>query len=388
MNEKEVAELRRLLRADRHNITKVYGCYVNENRSIINTFEQSMALATEEEAESYLNLLKKALSGTLGRNLLDLSFSNQAVMNGTEHALLMKLRETRLEDEEVRQVLYDKIISSVYFEENYLILLAFQSYDVPYRAKDDTVFSDGSEEVFSHILCSIAPVKQGKPGLGYDYSQAEFHTLAGNHMVGTPEIGFLFPAFDDRSTNIYNALCYTRRVDDSHETFIDTVFHTEVPKSAAEQKKDFEAVLTHSLENECSMEVVQAVHEQLTTLIAEHKENKIREPLLIETDTVEQVLKDCGISEQHCTAFHERFEEEFGENQPVSPKNLIDEKRFEVTLPDITIRVKSEARDRVQTRVIDGIKYILIRADDEVEANGVSIQFASEQPEKIPKGNE
>lgn len=379
MNEKEVAELRRLLRADRHNITKVYGCYVNENRSIINTFEQSMALATEEEAESYLGLLKKVLSGTLGRNLLDLSFSNQAVMNGAEHALLMKLRETKLEDEEVRQAFYDKVIQSVYFEENYLILLAFQAYDVPYRAKDDEVFSDGSEEVYSHILCSIAPVKQGKPGLGYDYSQAEFHTLAGNHMVGAPEVGFLFPTFDDRSTNIYDALCYTRRVDDSHESFIDTVFHTEVPKPAAEQKKDFEAVLTHSLEDECSMAVVQAVHEQLTTLIAEHKENKIREPLMIETDTVEQVLKDCGVSEQRCTAFHEKFTEEFGENQPVSPKNLIDEKRFEVTLPDITIRVKSEARDRVQTRVIDGIKYILIRADEDVEANGVSIQFTEEQ---------
>ncbi len=379
MNEKEVAELRRLLRPDRHNITKIYGCYVNENRSIINTFEQSMALTTEEESEAYLTLLKKVLSGTLGRNLLDLAFSNQAVMNGAEHALLMKLRETRLEDEEVRNTFYQKVIQSVYLEENYLILLAFQSYDVPYRAKDDEMLSDGSEEMFSHILCSIAPVKQSKPGLGYDYSQAEFHTMAGNHLVSSPEIGFLFPAFDDRSTNIYNALCYTRRVDESHEAFIDTVFHTEVPKPAVEQKEEFETVLSDSLEEECSLEVVQAVHDELSTLIAEHKETKVPEALMIRGETVEQVLRDCGVSEPRCTAFHEQFAAEFGDQKPVSPQNLIDAKRFEVTMPQITIRVKPEARDRVQTRVIDGIKYIMIRAEEEVAVNGVSIQFAPEQ---------
>ncbi|MGN1014535.1 MAG: DUF4317 domain-containing protein [Butyricicoccus sp.] len=375
MNEKEVAELRRQLHPERNSITKLYGCYVNENRSIISTFEQSMVLTTKEESESYLALLKKTLSGTLGRNLLDIAFSNQQVMHGAEHALLMKLRETRLEDEEARQEFYQKVISSVYFEENYLILLAFNAYDVPYRAKDDVELEDSSDETYSYIMCSISPVKKSKPGLGYDYNQQAFHTYTGDHLVCAPEIGFLFPAFDDRSTNIYNALCYTRKIDECPEEFIDTVFHTEIPVPAAEQKRSFEAVLTHSLDSECSMEVVQAVHDQLTTLIAEHKENKIPEPLMIRRDVVDHVLEDCGISEEHRTAFGERFDEEFGEDREVSPKNLIDEKRFEVKLPQVKIQVKPEARDLVQTRIIDGIKYILIRAEEDVEVNGVTVQF-------------
>lgn len=378
MNEKEVSELKRLFRKDRCTITKVYGCYVNENKSVIAKLEQSLGLTTEEEMESYLNLLKKSLSGTLGRNLLDIEFSNQQVMEGAEHALLMKLRETKLQDESLRDQLYQKIIDSVYFEENYLILLAYNAYDVPYKAKDDVELDDSSIEVYSHIICSICPVKQAKPGLGFDYSDHEFKTLVGNHLVNNPEIGFLFPTFDDRSTNIYNALCYTRKLDDSHESFVEAVFNTEVPKSAMEQKQSFEAALTHSLGEDCSMEVVQAVHDQLSTMIAEHKESKVPEPLKIDKTTVDSVLADCGVSEEHRSSFGEKFDEEFGEDKAVSPANLIDAKKFEVKLPQVKISVKPEAIDLVRTKVIDGIKYIMIRAEDDVEVNGVNIQFEEE----------
>ena len=337
MNEKEVAELRRQLKRDRNNITKVYGCYVNENRSIVSTFSQSLALATDEEADAYLNLLKKSLSGTLGKNLIDIAFSNQQVIGSEEHGLLMKLRETKLEDEELLQKFYDKVISCVSLEENYLIL----------------------------IVC-------------YDYNEQHFHTFAGDWLVAPPQIGFLFPAFDDRSTNIYNALCYTKKPDDTVLPFIETVFCTDVPKPASEQKTCFETLLSNSLEEECSMEVVQAVHEQLTNLIDMHKENKITEPLQIHADTVTAVLEDCGVSAPRTEAFRERFDAEFGEDEAVSPKNIIDDKHFDVTLPEVTIRVKPQARDLVQTKTIDGIKYILIRAEDSVEVNGVSIHFDDE----------
>ena len=379
MIEKEVAELRRQLRPDRNNITKVYGCYVNENRSIVSTFSQSLGLTTLEETEAYLNLLKKSLSGTLGKNLIDIAFSNQQVLDGEEHALLMRLRDSKLEDADALQAFYDKVISCVALEQNYLILLAHNTYDVPYRAKDDVELDDSAEEMYSHIICSICPVKKTKPGLGYDYNEQAFHTFAGDWLVSPPQLGFLFPAFDDRCTNLYNALCYSKNTDDTPLPFIETIFHTEVFKPAAEQKRSFEAVLSNALEEECSMEVVQAVHEQLTSMIDMHKESKVPEPLLIHKEAVEDVLGDCGISPEHREAFCKQFDEAFGEGNPVSPGNIIDNKHFDVKLPEVTIHVKPEARDLLQTRVIDGIQYILIRAEDSVEVNGVSIQF---EPEK------
>lgn len=379
MNEKEIAELRRQLRPDRNNITHVYGCYVNENRSIVSTFSQSLGLAAQEEMEAYLNLLKKALSGTLGKNLVDIAFSNQQVLNSEEHGLLMQLRETKLEDADLLQRFYDKVISCVSLEENYLILIAYNTYDVPFKAKDDIELEDSSE-VYSHLICSIAPVKKTKPGLGYDYNEQQFHTFAGDWLVSPPQLGFLFPAFDDRSTNLYNALCYTKNPDDTATPFIETLFHTEIPKPAAEQKLSFDSILSNSLEEECSMEIVQAVHEQLSNMIDMHKESKVPEPLMIHREIVEDVLDDCGVSEPKLECFREQFDLEFGADQTVNPKNIIDNRHFDVKLPDVTIKVKPQARDLVQTKIIDGIKYILIRAEDSVEVNGVSIQF--EQPEE------
>lgn len=379
MIEKEVSELRRQFRSDRSGISKVYGCYVNENRTIVSTFEQSLGLTSQEEAEAYFGLLKKSLSGTLGKNLLDIPFTNEQVMHGEAHALLMKLRDSRLEDDDTRNIFYQKIISCVSLGENYLILIAHNAYDVPYRGKDDLALSDGSEDMFSHIICSICPVKKSKPGLGYDYQQQSFCTIAGNWLVSPPQLGFLFPAFDDRTTNLYNCLCYTRSDDDAHESFISTIFQAEAPKPAMEQRRNFESVLSGSLENECSMQVIQAVHEQLSDMIQMHKESKVPEPLMIDRQTIEEVLEDCGVSEQRLDAFQEQFDVAFGAGQTVSPKNIIDNRRFDIKTTGVTIHVKPEARDLVQTKTIDGIKYIMIRAEDNVEVSGVTIQFEPER---------
>jgi hypothetical protein len=378
MNEKEVAELRRQLRPDRHTISQVFGCYVNEQKEIISTFEQPMGLLTEEESEQYLTLLKKSLSGGLGRNLVDIEFSTRQVAEGEEHALLMKLRETKLKEPEARNTFYDKVIQSVNLDSNYLILIAYSAYDVPFRSKNDEVQPDGSENVFTYLLCSICPVKKSKPGLGYDHNQQTFHIEKGDWLVSAPQMGFLFPAFDDRSTNLYNALYYTKNIEDSQEELIDALFHVKPPKPAAEQKRTFEAILTDSLGEECSMEVVQTVHDQLSGLIEAHKESKVPEPLMINRNVVEEVLETCGVSEEHLAKFNVQFDSEFGTNQPVSPKNIIDNKRFEVKTPDVVIKVSPECRDLVETRVIDGVKYIMIRAEDSVEVNGVNIQFGED----------
>ena len=77
MNEKEVAEIRRRFRPDKSNITHIRGCYVNDKREIVSEFDQSLTLMPQEEGEKMLTLLKRALSGTLGKNLVDITFATQ-----------------------------------------------------------------------------------------------------------------------------------------------------------------------------------------------------------------------------------------------------------------------------------------------------------------------
>ena len=383
MNDKEIGEIRRHLRRDRSNMTAIYGCYVNAQKEIISEFSQSLGIMPENESEKYFALLKRTLSGTLGKNLIDISFKTSQVAGSPEHQLLMDLRQTRLKDDELRRSFYQKIIDSVSFEDNYLILLGCDSYDVPFKSKDDSTQADQSEEVYTYLVCAICPVKQTKPNLHYVAEEKLFHDGAMAQMVSAPQLGFLFPAFDNRATNIYNALFYSRDIKDGHDTFIETIFNTAVPKPAAEQKQSFEALLSASLDDECGMEVVQEVHNQLRQRIEMHKEAKVPEPLMISKEDVKQVLKDCGVSEAHMAKFSVDYDEAFGFEAELHPRNIIDDKHFEIKTPDVSIKVAPDRSDLIETRVIGGVKYILICADENVDVNGVSIQINDKEPATV-----
>lgn len=383
MNEKEIGELRRHLRRDRSNMTAIYGCYVNAQKEIITEFQQSLGIMPENESEKYFTLLKRCLSGTIGKNLVDITFKTSQVAGSPEHKLLMDLRETRLKDENLRREFYRKVIDTVSFDDNYLILLGCDTYDVPFKSKDDSFQKDNSDESYTYLICSICPVKQTKAMLHYVPEEKLFHDGAMNHMVSAPQLGFLFPAFDNRSTNIYNALFYTKNIKEGHDAFIESVFNTPVPKPAYEQKKSFEALLTTSLGDECSMEVVQEVHDEICQRIAMHKEAKVADPLLISKEEVKSVLNQCGVSENHVAKFSVEYDEVFGFEAELHPKNIIDNKRFEIKTPDVIIKVAPDRSDLIETRIIGGVKYIMICADENVEVNGVNIHIEEKEPAAV-----
>jgi len=378
MNEKEIGEIRRHLRRDRSNMTAVYGCYVNENKEIIAEYRASTGMMSENEADKYFAILRKALSGSVGKNLIDLTFKTSQVAGSPEHDFLMQLRKTTLQDEELRMTFYKKIIDSIVLEGNYLILLGYDSYDVPFKSKDDMALDDASDESYAYLICAICPVKQTKASLHYVADEKTFHDGAMIQPVAAPEVGFLFPAFDNRSTNIYNALYYTHNTKENQDALVEALFNTPIPKPAAEQKKCFEELLTDSLGEECSMDVVQTVHEQLCERMELHKQSKVPEPLMIDKEVVKDVLVSCGVSETGIAKFSVQYDEVFGFETELHPKNIIDSKHFEINTPDVAIKVDPTRTDLVQTRVIGGVKYILINADESVEVNGVSIHFANE----------
>ncbi len=375
MTEKEIAELRRRFRADKSNISHVRGCYVNEKREIISEFDQSLAMMNQEESEELLGILRKTLSGTVGKNLLDITFDTRQVVEGDEHKLLMALRSSQLGDQEAVQAFFQRTIQSLDLEGNYLILLAYDAYDVPYRSRDGERQDDASSEVFSYILCSICPVKLTKAALSYFVYENKFRNLEADWVVAPPEAGFLFPAFDDRSTNLYNALYYTRDTGENHPDLVNAIFRTQAPMPAAVQMETFQTILGDTLSGDCSYQVVQAVHDRLCGMIEEHRANKVEEPLVVSKGTVEQVLQSCGVAEEHVEAFGERYDGAFGPEADLSPRNLVDTRQLEVRTPDVTIRVNPDRGDLVETRMIDGTRYILIRAEEGVEVNGVQVQI-------------
>lgn len=374
MNDKEFAELRRRFKPEKSAITELFGCYVNEKGEILSEFRQGLGTMLEADCQALLTILKKTISGGAGKNLVDVPFSTRQVMEGEEHKLLMTLRNAGLKDEEAVRALYEKVAGAVHMEGNYMILLATDRYDVPAYGRDGARQEDG-EAVYSYFLCSVCPIKLTKPALRFDSPEGRFCSTSSDLVVGPPEVGFLFPAFDGRSTNLYAAELYTRNAAKDQAEFVEALFRTEAPMAAETQKETFRTLLGETVGEACSIDVVKGVHTQLCSLIEEHKASREPETLTVSRATVEGMLASCGVPEEQMEAFSHEFDKEFGENAEVNPKNLVDQKKFRLETPDVSIQVSPERSDLVETRILGGVKYILIRAEEGVSVNGVNIAF-------------
>ena len=380
MNDKEIGEIRRHLRRDRSNITAIYGCYVNDNKEVISEFRQSTGIMPENESDKYFALLRRSLSGAIGKNLIDITFKTSQVAGSPEHKMLMDLRETKLADDALRREFCQKIIDTVTIEGNYLILLCCDSYDVPFKSKDGDSQADNSDETYTFILCAICPVKQTKANLHYVPEEKLFHDGAMNQMVSAPALGFLFPAFDDRAANIYNALFYSKDTAQLHQEVIDAVFCIQnTPMSPQEQQNVFTSALTETLEKDCSYDVVQAVHEQLRGRIQEHKDSRDPEPLTLSVREVGDVLTGSGVPEEKVEAFQDQCRRQYGQDAALNPRNIIEAGKFQITTPEVKITVPPEYSYMVEARIIDGRRFILIPADDGVEVNGIAVTIPNPQ---------
>ena len=374
LNEKEVAEIRRRFNPQKTNIIGVHGCYVNENREIVAEFNQPLAALTQDETESMLALLKKLLSGGLDRNLIDIEFSNEQVLGGEEHKRLLKLRDSALCDEPELKALFSDIIETVRVEGAYLILAAADNYDV-FTYREDGKKDEDSTELFKYFLCGVFPVKMTKPQLSFAAFDNTFKNIVANSVITAPLLGFMFPAFDDRAANIYNALFYTKDSAANNSEIIDRLFKAEPPMPAAEQRETFNSLLNGVTNDENNLEIIKNIQDEIGGMITEHKESKEREPLAVSRDDICDILRSSDMADEKIETFKAGFDESFGEKARLNPQNLVETKRLELTGADISIKINPERSELVETRVIDGVKYILIRADEEIEVNGVPINI-------------
>ena len=374
MTEKEIAEIRRRISADKSGISNIRGCYVNEQHQIVSDFDQFLGTVEKNEAEELLKIIKKTLSGQIGKNLVGIEFSNQQVVDSDEHRMLMAIRDSDMKDDESISELYRRIIDGTDIEGRFIILLALDKYDVPAYSKDDVKLED-SETVFTYILCSICPVKLTKPALGYKPVDKQFCNIKTDWAISSPQLGFMFPAFDDRQANIYEALIYTKDPSARLDDFAGEVFNTDITMPASEQKDNFSGLIEQTISEDCDLDVVQNIYGQLTQIVEDYKGRKDEPPVTISKKTITDVFEHCAVPTEKVEDFGSEYDRVFGENAKLSPKNVVDIKRFEVKTNGITVKADPEYAGHITTKIINGMKYIMIRAEGDVEVNGVNINI-------------
>ena len=368
----EINEIKRLYTPSNCSITRICGCYVDGEKNKKTEFKEAFLSFPEEEIFKYFELLRKTLSGTLGKNMLNLEFPLVSEEAGGTQEFLLRLRDSKLKDDSLLDEFYNRIIGSYEYVGNYLILLVHDAYDVPGKTSDGLTMDDASDTVFEYILCCICPVNLSKPGLSYDAQANEFHNRIRDWIVEMPDTGFLFPSFNDRCTDIHSALYYTKNPEEAHPEFVDGILGAVLPLSAGSQKETFQALIEETLGEDAEYEIVKNIHENLTEMMEEHKE--IPEPLTLDKHQVRNLFEKSGVEEEKLTDFEMLYDAAAGENTSLMVSNVANTRTFEVKTPDVIVKVNPERADLVNTMLVEGRRCLVIELSDHVEVNGISIR--------------
>jgi hypothetical protein len=370
----EILEIRKQMKHENCSITKVSGCYVDGEKTIKTKFTESFLCLPEEETFKYFEIFKKTLSGTIGKNLINMEFPLETEFNGGTQEFLLKLRDSELKDETLLDEFYQKIIETYDYPSNYLVLIVYAAYDVPGKTNDKIMMEDASDEVYRYILCSICPVNLSKPGLSYHEELNQIGKRNQDWVVGMPNNGFLFPAFNDRSTDLHSVLYYSKDSEELHRDFANSLLGCEVPMSAGDQKETFQTLIKETLGEECEYEIVRNIHEKLNDILEEHKLKEIPEPLTLDKSEVKSIFAESGVEEEKLVEFERNYEKMTGENTTLMAANVVNTRTFEVKTPDVIVKVNPERVDLVQTKLVDGRKCLVIEITDQVEVNGILVK--------------
>ncbi len=372
MIKQEIAEIKKLFNLRKCSIDRICGCCVDGEKNKTLQFRQAFLSLPEEEMNKYFEIFRKSLSGTMGKNLLSLNFPLSSEEAGGTQEFLYRLRESGLKDDNLLEEFYDRIIGSFEYVGSYLILLIHDVYDVPGRTRDGIEMEDASDEVFDYILACVCPLELTKPGLFYNAEENAIQNRIRDWVVSMPQMGLLFPAFNDRSADLHSVLYYSKDGEDLQDGLVDAILGCPLPLTAKTQRETFQTIVEETLEDSCDIELVKNIHDKLTEMVEENKENP--QPLILDKIEVHTILADSGVPNDKLAHFSERYEETAGEDTPLYVSNIMNAKNFEVKTPDVVVKVKPERTDLIETRVIGGRDCLVIALDGTVEVNGITVR--------------
>lgn len=378
MNNSDVLEIRKRFKKTDSSITKVTGCYVTGADKKIRTYvDANFSDLEEAEQFKYIEIFKKGLSGVLGKNLLSLPFSKEGEAPGGSQQSLLALKNSELKDQAFLDTFYQKIIDTYYFVGNYLILLMHDVYDVMTKTSDKMSL-DESEEVYTYCLCCICPVNLSKPGLSYHEAENIIANRTRDWVVEMPDVAFLYPAFNDRSSDVNEVLYYVKNTDEMHSEFIEGVLGCEELLPSTVEKEIFHQIVEdviNEVEGYDTFEVVRSINNELTDMVENHV---AYEPMTIDREGVKDLLLKSGVKEEHMPVVEEKFNKAAGEGASLRIDNICETKNFEVKSDNVQLKMKADAADIVEIRVIDGRKCLVIPMNSDVEVNGIVKRIVKE----------
>lgn len=356
MNKKEILELRKTFRPENCNISRIATCYVTSEKEKILEKSQAFLSLPEEEAFKYFDILKQALSGTVGKNLYTLK-TNSIHPADESPQKLETLRKYHMNDEGMLTDLFDSIIGSYDSSENYLIIVVNGLYDIPGVTSDDQELEDASDEVYSYILTCICPVELDEPGLSIDCTKPAILDKERDWMVKSPVNALLYPAFTDRATDIHHALYFAKKAENSQDDFLKELIGSEMMLSDKEEHEWLLDTLNHAHEEQMQLETAKEIHTKLVEKSLE-KENLPSAGMLSKKELLQVIDKE--LNADQVKDIDEDYDKTVGKENDITIKNLVNPKKMVIQTGTAKVEIDSDYADMVETKRIDGRLYLAV----------------------------
>lgn len=364
MQKKEISELKKQFKYD-DALTRVAGCYVDAEKNIVSVFSKSFATIDDTDRLKYMEIFKKALSGSKGKQLMDAEYSIHSEGEGSTHAMLMQLRADELKNEDHLREFFEKVVSEYPHEGNYCVFAAHDNYDVPGKATDGMTMDDASDTVHSFMVVAFCPVELAKAGLSYHADEEMFLSVERDWVAGAPEYGFTFPAFDDRITNIHAMLVYDKK--SAKEEFTTGFFDTTVGTPAEKQSEVFSTMVQDAFGDHVTVRDVADIITEISGITEANPDMTS-----VNRSRVLDILDSCGADADDLEKSRQTYEDELGDSE-VEIDNLISTKSLSIEGDGVKITADIAYASRITEEKDEyGARYIKIPIDNCI-VNGIAV---------------
>lgn len=372
MNKKELAEIKKNFNENSglFTINQILSAYIDAGKNVYCKSNRLFSLIPEDEGAVILETLKKVLSGSIGKGLIEYSFPNEAYEEGGSQNTLYKLLNTKLKDETATDSFLSLIAENIEYESAFAVVSGLCTYSIITKNKNDEL-SENADYEYNFVVTAICPVNTGSDGLVIDRDNNSIFKKSNTEMLisRTPADGFLYPVFSDRCPDINHVMYFTKTPNKPNISIVNNVLGCEFVMSAQIEKEKFQQVVEAVAGDELDYTVITKVNEKVLEFVEQNKHET--EIAVIDDKKLYHILSDSGISEEKLEGLSTVYKETIG-NNALTASNLTENKTV-VATPEITVNIKNGSADKIRTSVINGRRCLVIDLDDPcITINGIS----------------
>lgn len=178
INREDMLELTRRMTPARSSVGQIAGAYLDEEGYVDGTFNKNFLRLSASERSKNLGLAKEILISRTNDQLKEYRIPEGAGRPGGVWQLLDGILESGLKNDALLDIFYELLGERYNPGYPYACFFFHGRYDVPVKGTDGE-WLEGSEEVYEYMICMLSP-------------------LSGEYEPGSPEFGFLYPAFKNR----------------------------------------------------------------------------------------------------------------------------------------------------------------------------------------------